>query len=999
MISSNLSLWIAQSESWQTFIDFSLPEDSIARYSFLGRADDFYISLFGQLYDILEDPTNRQSDILSIAKGLEIFSLKKKREFFRGVNQENNILIAAGLYYLADYSSSALILGRLYQLNTYETDIEKFLLSFFQRKLTSDNRHSNQVIRFLNEGNTQILNELVESIELEKNIFFQSNAEQFTLHFLAEMVLRKFLNNNIWIDLLKHNLREHWIKYVQQSISKPLPVWDFFPSQLNALDRGVLAEFKSVALQTPTSSGKTAICELIIYNEYQNNRDCKILYLAPFRALASELKNSFGRNLAKLGISSKTIYGGNIPTSMERDLIQNVSLLISTPEKFIAIENSIPNFLSDFTLIICDEGHLLDDGNRGLSYELLLSRLKNSGPTNRKFIYISAIIPNIGQINSWLGGDNTTVVKSTYRATEIEYGFLKPHDTNGTFILDVNPFKQIPQKYLLNNFLTPADFSYQGPRKIRTYSFSSIKTRAVAVALKSLNSGTVALFSPTKGGNSGVTALANELIKQMDTGLKLPNPVNYIDNSQITIGRLQEYFKVILGEEYTLYRAIKYGVLYHHGDLPQYVREVIEDAIRTEKVRLIICTNTLAEGVNLPIRTIVISSVSRFDAATERRAPLELRDIKNLVGRAGRAGKETKGLVIVANPSDFYVMENVIKEQNLENVNGFLFTIVSRISKIVIEKRLVLTNELLEQQNESFKELIDAIDVSIIDLVSEEIKVEQLEATVRSLIDQTFAKFQANDEQSGTLSNLVTLRGQKLESIIESNEFRFLKQSGANLRIYLDFRGELNVNNPLWQTVADPIQEDWLTFILDDFIFKQSSYINKLNSFNLFNRTSLSMAILKEIIRKWMTGSWFGELSKEFNLDMDVCLRIVNSLICFNTQNIAAAIIRNVELRLSDQKIAISLVALNFSQYLLYGLQKDIQLRLIEIGFNDRISIIALSDLILATGIEFNSLNELRSYLTQNEDRLILELQEIIPIISLDKTKEAFGYLTILNMN
>jgi helicase len=55
MISKTLSLWIAQSESWQTFKDFNLPEDSIARYPFLNRPDDFYISLFGELYDIMEN--------------------------------------------------------------------------------------------------------------------------------------------------------------------------------------------------------------------------------------------------------------------------------------------------------------------------------------------------------------------------------------------------------------------------------------------------------------------------------------------------------------------------------------------------------------------------------------------------------------------------------------------------------------------------------------------------------------------------------------------------------------------------------------------------------------------------------------------------------------------------------------------------------------------------------------------------------------------------------
>ena len=105
MISDKLKLWIAQSESWQTFIDFRLPEDSSSAYVFVKRPDDFYISLFGSLYEILENPDTEKQKILSVAKGLEIYSLENKRENFDGVDQANNILFSAGLYYLADYSS------------------------------------------------------------------------------------------------------------------------------------------------------------------------------------------------------------------------------------------------------------------------------------------------------------------------------------------------------------------------------------------------------------------------------------------------------------------------------------------------------------------------------------------------------------------------------------------------------------------------------------------------------------------------------------------------------------------------------------------------------------------------------------------------------------------------------------------------------------------------------------------------------------------------------
>jgi helicase len=1000
MIRKTLSLWIAQSESWQTFIDFRLPEDSIARYPFLKRPDDFYISLFGEVYDIFENIEDKKNDILTIAKGLEIFSLFKKRDSFVGVNQPNNILFAAGLYYLSDYAASAYILANLYSIKSYEREIDKFVLCFLKRKLDEENHFCDLLAQFLNTGDNTIIEELLKQIKTQKARAYENNPYEFSICFLAESIIEKFQTNNIWIDLLKYNTSEHWSSYIEKSIMKSFPVWDFFPSQKMALSQGALNKFHSIAIQTPTSSGKTAICELIIYNEYQNNPDSKILYLAPYRALAAELKHSFGRTLSHLGISSKTIYGGNIPTTAEKKLIQDVTLLISTPEKFIAIENSISDFLENFSMIICDEGHLLDDGNRGLNYELLLSRLKSQKESIRKFIFISAIIPNIDRINDWLGGSAKTVVRSEYRPTEIEYSFLKPFDDSNTnFLLDVNPFKEIPFNYKLNKFLTKQDFVYIKNKREKIYPFNSVKVKSVAVALKALNSGSVALFTPTKGGPSGVSSLAEEVISQLECGLKLPSPLNYLKKGSKILSTLSEYFETIFGEDYSLSRILKYGALYHHGDLPQYVREVIEDAIRKEEIKLIICTNTLAEGVNLPIRTIVIYSARRFNGSTKRLEPINLRDLKNLTGRAGRAGKETKGLIIIVNSNDFEIIEDVIKDKNIEDVTGYLYFIINRITKIIKQKRLTLSNEILETQDEEFNELIDTIDISIIDLLSEEIKSEELQQTIQNLINETFAIFQSNETEIKTLNDLVNLRGEKIRPFIENNEFKYIKQSGSTIRLYNEILNKLELDNPIWQELKDPISDDWLKLLIDNKIATFSIIKNKLKEFNTINRTALTFEEIKLSIKLWINGNWFQSISEVCGNDIDITLRLVNSFLGYHIHSVSVSIIRNIEMRLKENEKDISTTVLNFPQYLLYGLKTPLQLDLVEIGFNERIGIIELSNLINERNYTYNELSQLKRYLRRNRDELLEELGFIIPKISYDKTLESFMYLGYLNMN
>lgn len=1002
MISKTLSYWIAQSESWQTYIDFNLPEDSIAKYPFLTRPDDFYISLFGEVYEILENIEERKSDILSVAKGLEIFSLIRKRDSFIGVNQPNNILFAAGLYYLSDYSASAYILASLYESDNYEREIDKFVLCFLKRKLDERNSYCKLFNLYLTTGSEEVIKHLVKLIIEQKENAYKLNPYEFSVCFLAESILNKFIKNNIWTDLLKYNTVEYWRNYIEKAIKKSFPVWDFFPSQKTAFEKGILNSLQSIALQTPTSSGKTAICELLIYNEHRINPNSKILYLAPFRALAAELRQSFGKNLSRLGISSKTIYGGNIPTGAEKKLIQNVTLLISTPEKFMALENSMSDFHNDFTMIICDEGHLLDDGNRGLNYELLLSRLKSQKDIKRKFIFISAIIPNIGKINEWLGGSEQTVVRSNYRATEIEYGFLKPFDDNNkNYYLDVNPFKEIPQKYRLNKFLTVNDFTFtqqlKSKIKEKVYKFASGNAKSVAIALKALNSGSVALFTPSKGKPTGVLPLAKELICQLTNGLNLPKPIDFIKKGSKVQIHLKEYFEIIFGKAYLLTQIIDFGALFHHGDLPQYVREVIEDAIRKEEIKLVICTNTLTEGVNLPIRTIVINSARRFNG--EVLESIHLRDLKNLVGRAGRAGKETKGLIIVTNHNDFRIIEHVIKEQNLENVDGYLYFIINRIAKVVFAQRLTLTNEILEAQDEEFKELIDSIDISIIDLLAEEISPDEIQQTIQSLINETFAKFQSNDLEVSTLNSLINLRGEKIKPYIENKEFKYIKQSGSTIRRYIEIKNNLDLDNKFWQELIDPTDDKWLKFLLDDKISNLSVIAFKLSEFNKKNKLELTFKEIKKVIKLWIDGNWFEKISEVCSNNIDISLRLVNSLIGYEIQSAVSSIIRNVEMRFEeDGDKIISQAVLNFPQYLLYGLKTPLQIDLIEIGFSDRIGIIELSKLLLENEYVHIELERLKRYLRKNKKTLLELLKNRIPMISYNKTDDSFTYLDFLNM-
>jgi helicase len=505
---------------------------------------------------------------------------------------------------------------------------------------------------------------------------------------LAKALLTRFRQDNLWHDLLRHNTKNHWKKYVEMVLARRPPVWDFFPSQKAALEKGIFEEPKCISLQMPTSSGKTALCELVVYDEVMKNPDSRILFLAPYRSLAAELKAGLARGLARLGIKSKTIYGGNVPTQAEKTAADSVSLLISTPEKLLAFSHMFEELIKSFSVVVCDEGHLIDDEERGLRYELLLSTLKGPLKGNRRFIFLSAIVPNLPDINEWLGGDQSTVISSEYRPTRLNYAFLEEMEkVKNTYQLVVNPTKALPEKYIVSYFLTREDFRFlkEETQRWNTYKYTSQRVRSVAAALKSLRAGAVALFAPSKGPN-GVRGLAEEVLRLVGSNTSIAE--NLTPPKGKHTREMKEYFTCIFGDTYLLSQLVKFGVLFHHGDLPQQVREVIEEAIRNGRSKFVICTNTLAEGVNLPIRTIVVHSARRYIPDRGWKS-LRVRDLKNLGGRAGRAGKETNGMIIVANPDDFAVFRQVIEDRKIEPARGYLYEVIRNLTQLHGFKKFV----------------------------------------------------------------------------------------------------------------------------------------------------------------------------------------------------------------------------------------------------------------------------------------------------------------------
>ena len=962
---ANLRNWILQSESWQKFKQFRLSEETMAHYDFYSRYDDFYISLVGKLDDILISDEINENEVLAVAKGLEIYGLKETKDNFITISGFSSLLYASSLYYLANRSSIASILAN-FLLETENLDgINEFLVYFLSRKVnTSENDLVLYLKKFIYQGDNNMLSCLHTLLE---RMLTSAGPMNFLSIKISLALMKKFSSDNIWLDLAPlQESSELWRKYIISLINKKM--WNFFPSQREALSKGLLTDNKTMSLQMPTSAGKTAICEMLIVSEFIKNTQIKILFLVPFRSLASELKNGMCKRIKKLGIRCKVVYGSNEPTRQDTDDIQNVNLLVATPEKLIAYENLIPNMYDQYSIVICDEGHLIGDESRGLSYELLLSKLKKN--ESIRFIFLSAILPNIKEIHSWLSKkDNTTnIIKSVYRPTNISYGFLEyANDRSWKIrILSANNI------YYLNKFITESDIFYINPLTNRknTYTLNRFVRKSAIIGMKSLVAGSVAIFCAKRPEVDNVVNASLEIIQL----LHLEKPISYANTDEIR--NLETYLKIVVGSSYTLTIAAQNGILFHHGHLPQFLRELVEDYLRKQWVRYFVCTNTIAEGVNFPIKTLVVNSCRRHDGKLIR--PIKIRDLKNLFGRTGRAGQETEGIVITINEKEFNVVEKVINDQT-EAAFSYLLRIIHSLEYFLSNNRINFTNEWLENQD-IISELIDKIDVSIISMLPNTIMEESIENSVNEFAQESLTYKMVNENEKNIFKSLFSYRSQRIKKFVSEGKLTELKASNVGICRYEKMVALIDFDDIFWtdeNVTIDAILEKFLDFSTRFYGEDYFQYRNILNN--------------------WLMGKWYHQLDPQKSVSeiFDIFTDKIDSKFIFLSQSI----ISTVTSYLSTKGIKVISDIENFTHFIEHGVSHAIQIHLYELGFTGRLENYSLYN-ILQNIIDFSYINNDRLKNTIIANRKYIESlleEQSIPIISKRKLLENIDFLDNYN--
>lgn len=914
---ATLAKWVSDADALHHVERFGFDQTPINLGYLRTRGDDYYVSLVGELFERIREPYEDPIDWSRLGNALALAGVTGRGDatpIVPGVLPSETALFAAAAFYLGGYSASAYLTLKVADpVNV--TEIHRACYELLARPAGLQSSMVRRLVGAVRDGELQVVRDVsVESAAQEENALRQG-PDQWVGWRLFRQLLTRFEATNIRA-VLPDGENEFWDPLVRSLLNGTPPAWDFFPSQIDAVEGGLLTNNSTYSIQMPTGAGKTALSEtLLFYHLKQNPHDAAVL-LVPFRSLASELRGTLVKRLNRMGLSSRCAYGGTVPTGGEVRELDETRAIVATPEALSGLLSANPDFFRRITLCICDEGHLLDGGARGVSLELLLARMRAREIGPPKFVFVSAIVPNIEEINAWLGGNDDTVVRSQYRPALAEFAVLQTTGSGAaaTVALELHPHEETTQ-FSIERFFTRADFTYRNPVTLRpnTYPFASVKAQAIAAARKSLSMGAVAVFAANKRGAQGSVGLAEELISQLEHALSLPAPLQYVSD----IPRLQgavEYFGLEFGHEWIGTRSLAAGAVLHHGDLPQESREVVEGLVRLGVVRMAICTSTLAEGVNLPIRTLVLYSV-------QRRGPsgvaenLLARDIKNLVGRAGRAGATTKGLVICANPRQWYQVEAVATQEPGERVSGALLDLMTRLQLGLAQQNLALTNEILEGET-ALHTLIDGIDATLIDLAAEEIGEEELVRIAEELAAETFAATQAEPATKGLMRQVFQLRARRVAAIKVAGRLPWLRETGTRARMIESVETELLSLRERWDDIVNPLDPDLIEVLVSwawEFPDMQEAIRESYRDIDVTKESFSQLVVL------WLDGRPIVEIAMAAGLEIDVMLGIYGKVISYTLQVIIEQGIAVLEKILEANQQQLSQAVKAFPDHLRFG--------------------------------------------------------------------------------
>jgi len=399
--------------------------------------------------------------------------------------------------------------------------------------------------------------------------------------------------------------------------------FEFDPFQITACH--AVEDGKGVLVAAPTGAGKTVVGEFAAFFALQAGKKC--FYTTPIKALSNQKYSEF---VAKFGEDRVGLLTGDTSINGEADI------LVMTTEVLRNMLYAGSNTLTNLGCVVMDEVHYLADKFRGAVWEEVLIHLMESV----QVISLSATVSNAEEFGEWLGevrGETEVIV------SEIRPIPLFQHVLIGNRLMDLfdQPGKINPE--ILQREREAIRRSSLGRNRRGRYDEPSDRMSRAEIIEKlqreNLLPAITFIFSRV-----GCDAAVKQCLH---AGLRLTSPEERTEIRQTALRYTQniaeEDLEVLGFQEWLT--ALERGIAAHHAGLLPSFKGAVEDLFQRGLVKAVFATETLALGINMPARTVVLEKLIKFNG--EAHVPITPGEYTQLTGRAGRRGIDIEGNAVI----------------------------------------------------------------------------------------------------------------------------------------------------------------------------------------------------------------------------------------------------------------------------------------------------------------------------------------------------------------
>lgn len=480
---------------------------------------------------------------------------------------------------------------------------------------------------------------------------YASISQNITLELLLnyfEALAIKLIRNTIWYSTRGINTRvsafnNHISEKADQGIFELL-----YPQREAILESELLnPAHNAIVVNLPTSSGKTLIAEyriLMALNQFAAEGGW-VAYVVPTRALVNQIYIDLKRDLGPIGVKVEKVSGALDLDGFEEALLEQdlenpqdpqFDILVTTYEKLhLMIRQGYgTQDQRPLVLAVVDEAHNIEDEHRGLNLELLLTTIKNDCEQGN-FLLMTPDVINSDEISKWLGGDRGKPIHLSlhwWQPNERVIGALKAEGSKRKYDIKLKTLLSNKGTFQVDEDILLAEIE-EGPMPISQF-FGGNGNKKKFSSL---------IATETLDINEPVVVLARYPGDTFDIAKFLYENTTNEFELDTEVELVRKYVQDEMGEKFPLVELLKKRIAVHSSVLPDEIKLLIEDLMGKGKLQALVATTTIAQGINFPISSVVISSHHYPARGFSKKMPV--RDFWNLAGRVGRAGQNSLGWV------------------------------------------------------------------------------------------------------------------------------------------------------------------------------------------------------------------------------------------------------------------------------------------------------------------------------------------------------------------